>query len=181
MHQLQHRRNHELLMETPAVRPDSAEPDIAAARAVIAEALAEGGGWLAPERVAALLGAYGIPLPETRLAADPEAAAAAASAIGWPVVLKVRSPDITHKTDIGGVALNLGNPDRVRGEAARMLARIRAAQPQARVEGFVVQPMVTRPGAIELIVGLADDAVFGPVVIFGQGGRAVELLHDTTL
>jgi acetyltransferase len=113
--------------------------------------------------------------------ATSDAVAAAAEAVGFPVALKIRSPDLTHKSDIGGVALNLGNPARVRGEAEAMLARVRAARPKARLDGFLVQQMVERPGALELILGVIDDAIFGPVVMVGAGGTAVELLRDTTL
>jgi acetyltransferase len=181
MHRVQYRRNQELLLETPAAHAEESAPDVAAARAVIARATAKGPAWLDAEDVAAVLAAYGIPLPESRIVADPAGAAAAAAAIGFPAALKIRSPDITHKSDIGGVVLNLGTAPRVAAEAEAMLARIRAAQPAARLEGFLVQAMVQRPGAFELIIGLVDDRVFGPVVMFGRGGIAVELVNDTTL
>ncbi len=181
MHRVQYRRNQELLLETPPARPEDFTPDIEAARRAIAAALGAGSAWLEAEACAAVLAAYGIPLPGSRIAADADDASAAAAAMGFPVALKIRSPDIRHKSDVGGVALNLGNPERVRAEAAAMRARIAAARPELRLEGFLVQQMVQRPGAIELIVGLVDDAVFGPVVLFGQGGIAVELLRDTTL
>ena len=112
---------------------------------------------------------------------DPDEAAAVAASIGFPVALKIRSPDITHKSDVGGVALNLGDADRVRREASAMLERVKAARPDARLDGFLLQPMVSRPGAVELLVGLVEDPVFGPVVAFGQGGTAVEIVHDTSL
>jgi acetyltransferase len=181
MHRVQYRRNQELLLETPPARPEDFTPDVAAARRAIAPALAAGAAWLDAEAVAAVLAAYGIPLPCSRIAGDADAAAEAATAMGFPVALKIRSPDIRHKSDVGGVALNLGNPERVRAEAAAMRAKIAAARPNARLEGFLVQEMVKRPGALEVIVGLVDDGVFGPVVMFGQGGVAVELLRDTTL
>ncbi len=181
MHRVQYRRNQELLLETPAARPDDFAPDVEAARRAIAPALGPAPVWLEAEAVAALLGAYGIPQPQSRIAADADAATAAAAAIGFPVALKIRSPDITHKSDLGGVALNLGTAERVHAEAAAMLVRIAKAQPQARLKGFLVQEMVLRPGALELIIGLVDDAVFGPVVLFGQGGIAVEQLNDTSL
>jgi acetyltransferase len=181
MHRIQYRRNQELLMETPAARPDDFVPDTATAHRAITRALAAGGGWLDAESAAAVLGAYGIPLPASRVVADAEAAADAASAIGFPVALKIRSPDLTHKSDIGGVALNLGTAAHVRTEAALMLERVKAAQSRARLEGFLVQAMAQRPGALELILGLIDDPAFGPVVMFGEGGTAVELLQDTTL
>jgi acetyltransferase len=181
MHRVHYRRNQELLLETPAAQPENAAPDEAAVRARLARGAAHGPAWLDAEDVAAVLAAYGIPLPQARIVADAAAAAAAAAAIGFPVALKIRSPDITHKSDVGGVALNLGTTARVAAEAEAMLARVNAAQPAARLEGFLVQQMVHRPGALELIIGLVDDPTFGPVVMFGQGGSAVERLNDTTL
>ncbi len=181
MHRVNYRRHQELLMETPSARPDSFEPDTATARAVIAEALGVAPGWLAADKLAALLGAYGIPFAAPALVADAEAAGEAATRLGFPVALKIRSPDLPHKSDIGGVVLNVGTAERVRTEAAAMQARIKALRPAARLDGFLVQPMVQRPEAFELIVGASEDPVFGPLVMFGQGGTAVELLQDTAL
>ncbi|HYM01730.1 MAG TPA: bifunctional acetate--CoA ligase family protein/GNAT family N-acetyltransferase [Stellaceae bacterium] len=181
MHRVQYRRNQDLLLETPAARLDAITPDVDAVRAIIARALAAGPGWLDAEDAGAVVSAYGIPLPESRIVADADTAMAAATEIGFPVALKIRSPDVTHKSDVGGIALNLGNPGRVRAEAAAMLARVKAARPEARLDGFLVQRMVQRPGAVELIVGVTDDISFGPVIMFGQGGTAVEILNDTTL
>ena len=181
MYRVRHRRNQELLMETPPVRPDAFEPDLEAARRVIATALHAGKSWLDPEEIGLLLAAYGLPLVANHFAGDPVHAASAASTIGFPVVLKIRSGDITHKSDFGGVTLNLGDADRVRQEAEAMLERVKTARPEARLDGFLVQPMVRRPGALELLVGLVEDPVFGPVVAFGQGGTAVDILRDTSL
>jgi acetyltransferase len=181
MHRVRYRRNQELLMETPAGRPDEFAPDVAAVRRVIAAAVSNEPTWLDADQVSAVLSAYGILIPQSRIVATPETAAAAAEAVGFPVALKIRSRDLTHKSDIGGVALNLGNATRVRGEAEAMLARVRTARPAAHLDGFLVQQMVERPGALELILGVIDDAIFGPVVMVGAGGTAVELLHDTTL
>jgi acetyltransferase len=181
MHRVRHRRNRTLLMETPPLRADAFTPDIAAVREVIIQTLAAGESWLALTKAAAVLEAYGIPVVADRPAADPREAAAAATAIGFPVALKIRSLDITHKSDVGGVALNLADPVQVEREAAGMLERIRAMRPGARLDGFLVQPMIRRPGAVELLVGLVEDPVFGPLVAFGQGGTAVEILHDSSL
>ena len=181
MHRVRHHRAQELLLETPAARPDDFAPDAARASAVIAGALCRGGEWLDAEEVAAVLAAYGIPLPKSRLVRDPQEAAEAAAAIGGRVALKIRSPDLVHKSDLGGVVLDLDGPDTVRSEAAAMRGRLEKARPQIRIDGFLVQEMVRFPGAVELIVGILDDAVFGPVVLFGQGGTAVEVVRDTTL
>jgi acetyltransferase len=181
LHRVHHRRNQELLMETLPLRLDTFEPDRLAAQRVIATALTAGKSWLAPEETSAILAAYGVPLVANHFAADPDQAASLAATVGFPIALKIRSPDITHKSDVGGVALNLGGTEGVRREAEGMLGRVKAAHPEARLDGFLVQPMVRRPGAIELLVGLVEDATFGPLVAFGQGGTAVEIVRDTSL
>ena len=181
LHRVRYQRNQTLLMETPPARPDMFEPDLAAARAAIEAALAAGRAWLDADEVAAVLAAYRVPLPLSRQAADPEDAAAAAAAIGFPVALKIRSPDITHKSDVGGIALDLRDEEAVRRAAALLTQRVTKAQPGARLDGYLVQQMVRRPGAIELLAGLADDPVFGPVVVFGQGGTAVEVIDDSAV
>ena len=181
MHRVRYRRSQEMLMQTPAARVDNFTPDVDRAKTVIAGALAAGRLWLDAGEVAGVLGAYGIPLPMIRLAADAESAAAAAAALGTSVALKTRSPDLTHKSEVGGVALDLETPKQVEHAARAMLERVARMRPGARLDGFLVQQMVALPGAIELIVGVLDDPVFGPVVLFGQGGTAVELIADTTL
>jgi len=181
LHRVHHRRNQELLMETPPARLDMFGPDRVTVRRLIAAALAAGKSWLDPEETSAILAAYGLPIVANHFAADPDQAASLAAKVGFPIALKIRSADITHKSDVGGVALNLGNTDRVRREAEGMLRRVKAAHPEARLDGFLVQPMVRRPGAVELLVGLVEDAVFGPLVAFGQGGTAVEIMRDTSL
>ncbi|HEY1259232.1 MAG TPA: bifunctional acetate--CoA ligase family protein/GNAT family N-acetyltransferase [Stellaceae bacterium] len=181
LHRVEHRRNRELLMETPAARPDSFRPDLETAGRVIATALAAGKSWLGLKEVGAVLGAYGLPLVASGFAENPGQAASVAASIGFPVVLKIVSPDIVHKSDLGGVTLNLSDGDQVRSEAAAMLERIERARPSARLDGFLVQPMVRRPAARELLVGLVEDPVFGPLVAFGQGGTAVEIMRDTSL
>jgi acetyltransferase len=110
-----------------------------------------------------------------------DAAAVAARQIGYPVVLKIVSPQISHKSDVGGVALDLANARQVRSAAAAMLKRVAAARPDAAIEGFTVQAMVRRPQALELIAGTHIDPVFGPVILFGAGGTRVEVVADRAL
>ncbi|MBV8334387.1 MAG: bifunctional acetate--CoA ligase family protein/GNAT family N-acetyltransferase, partial [Alphaproteobacteria bacterium] len=181
MHRVDLRRNRELLMETPPARPEGFEPDRESARRAIAAALASGQTWMDPLGTGKVLASYGIPFVATRLADDPDKAANAAVGVGFPVALKILSPDLVHKTDVGGVVLNLADADQVRNNAAAMIKAVKAAQPDARLDGFVVQPMVSRHGAVELIVGLVDDPVFGPLVAFGQGGTAAEIIADSSL
>ncbi|WP_374012923.1 GNAT family N-acetyltransferase [Pseudoxanthomonas koreensis] len=181
---VRHREAQQALMETPPSLPEDFVVDAAAAQAIVADALAQGRQWLDPLEVAALMQAYGIPIAETILAADPDAAVAAAApmlARGTPVALKILSPDIVHKSDVDGVRLNLASADSVREAAAGILARARQLRPQADIHGVTVHPMIVKSKARELICGLADDATFGPVVVFGRGGTAVEVIDDKAL
>jgi len=135
------------------------------------------GGWLAPEALDALLEAYGIRVPGAGLAADADAATALAAQIGYPVVLKLAAADVVHKSEIGGVALNLDGPQAVRAAFADLLARARAGGvPDAAIEGAFVQKMI--PPGVDLIVGIVRDAQFGPLVMAGVGGTQVELLRN---
>jgi len=180
MDRVRFQRGQELLAASPDTA-SGAPADAAAARAVVERAAAAGRTLLEPDEVASVLAAYGIPALRGRTVADVEAAVRAAEEIGGPVALKIRSPQIVHKSDAGGVALDLEGAERVRAAAQAMLARVAQAQPAARIEGFFVEAMSRRPGAIELIVGLSVDRVFGPVILFGRGGTAVELIGDTSL
>ncbi|HET8728659.1 MAG TPA: acetate--CoA ligase family protein, partial [Alphaproteobacteria bacterium] len=181
MHLVHYKRNQELLMETPAAVSDSFRPDIEAARAVIRRAQDENRSWLTEPEAKGVLTAYDIPVVRTLTAAGPDEAARAAGEIGGPVALKILSPEITHKSDLGGVRLNLRTPEAVRIAAEEMLRTIREAAPDASVQGFTVQEMAAMRDAHELIVGIAPDPLFGPVLLFGQGGTAVEVLDDKAI
>ncbi len=174
-------RSQKALMETPPSVPEAFSPRTDLARKLIQQALDEGRNWLGEAEAKSVVAAYGLPVVPTRTARTSDEAATIAAEIGHPVALKILSPDITHKSDVGGVALNLPTGSIVRETAERMIARIRGAQPKARLQGFTVQAMVNRPNAYELIVGVQDDPQFGPVILFGQGGVAVELLDDSAL
>jgi acetyltransferase len=181
MHMVTYRRNQELLMETPPSVPATFKVDTEAVRAIVARALTAGRDWLSEPESKAVLSAYAIPTVPTSVVESPKAAAVRAAEIAAPVALKILSPDITHKSDVGGVVLDLATPGAVKEAAEAMLSRIRAVKPEARIEGFSVQPMVHRPGAYELIVGVAEDEQFGPLILFGQGGTAVEVVGDRAL
>ena len=181
MHLVRYVEANRHLMETPPSVPTEFTSDTEAARQVIAEALAAGKTWLDPLEVNRLFKAYGIPIAPAVLARDDKEAAAAARSLlarGQGVVVKVLSPDIIHKSDVDGVRLNLTSEKAVEAETANILRRAHAARPAARLTGVTVQPMVVRPKARELIIGLADDLTFGPVVVFGSGGTAVEVIDD---
>jgi acetyltransferase len=173
-----YRRNQELLMQTPPSIAEEFVPDTAAARGVIETALAEGRAELTEPEAKRVLAAYGIPVVETRVARDAEEAVRVADDLGYPVVLKILSPDISHKSDVGGVRLDLKSAGEVRGAADAVRKRCAELRPLAKLEGFAVQKMVQRGGAHELIAGVATDPAFGPVILFGQGGTAVEVVGD---
>ncbi len=177
-----YRRNQAQLLQAPAAVLPGSPPDKAAVQALVQQVLASGRELLTEHEAKAVLAAYRIPVVATRtVGTQPDEAAKMAEAIGFPVVLKIWSDDITHKSDVGGVMLHLGSADEVRLAAQAMLVRVRAARPQARLQGFTVQAMVQRSHAQELIVGASIDRVFGPVMLFGQGGTAVEVLADRAM
>ncbi|WP_045726608.1 bifunctional acetate--CoA ligase family protein/GNAT family N-acetyltransferase [Xanthomonas sp. GPE 39] len=184
MHLVRYREAQAALMETPPSLPDDVVFDVAAARAIVDAALAAGQAWLDPLATTQLLAAYGIPTAPVAHAASADAAAELAApmlAQGVAVAVKIHSADIPHKSDVDGVRLNLVSVEAVRDAAEGILARARAARPDARIDGVLVQPSLLRPKARELIVGIADDPVFGPVIVFGRGGTAVEVIDDKAL
>ena len=184
MHVVRWSEARDALMQTPPSMPEQFSPDRNAARKVIDAALMDRRGWLDPLEISALFAAYGIPMVSSVLAANPDEAAGHAAEFigaGLPVALKILSPDIQHKSDIGGVRLNLTTAPAVRSAAAEILDRARTIQPQARIAGVIVQPMIVRPQARELIAGFADDPTFGLVIVFGRGGTAVEVIDDKAL
>jgi acetyltransferase len=184
MHLVRHREAIDALQAVPPSLPDDFVPDVVAARAIVQAAVAEGRRWLDPPEVKRLLDAYQIDMVATLEAAEPEQAVALAQSLfaqGDKVVLKVLSRDITHKSDVGGVVLNLATAAEVRTAATDILARARKLRPDARLAGVLVQPMVLRAKARELIVGIAGDPTFGPVIVFGRGGTAVEIINDKAL
>src|SRR5215472_8950798 len=184
MHVVRWSEARDVLMQTPPSLPEQFSSDLDAARRVINAALADRRGWLDPIEIHALFEAYGIPMVRSVPAANADAAASSAAAFlaaGLPVVLKILSPDIQHKSDVGGVRLNLASAPAVRNAAAEILDRARTIRPDARIAGVVVQPMIVRPQARALIAGFADDPTFGPVIVFGRGGTAVEVIDDKAL
>ena len=177
-----HRRSQAQLMEVPpALHGAERAPDLAAARAIRDGALAAGRKLLTEREANALLAAFGLPVPRSAVAGTRDAAVAAARDIGFPVVLKIHSPDITHKSDVGGVRLHVRNAHMAAAAYDAMMRDVRAARPDARIDGALVQPMLGYEHAREVLVGVATDAVFGPVISFGAGGVAVEAVRDTAV
>ncbi len=182
MQLVDYRRSQTLLMETPPSVPEAIAVDGAAVRAILdRHPVAGGEHWLPDAEAKAVLAAYGIATVPTRVAGSVEEAARIADELAAPVALKVLSPDVTHKSDVGGVVLDLEGSAAVAAAAERIADNLARARPDARLEGFTVQPMVERAGAYELIVGMHRDAQFGAVLMFGEGGTAVELVRDSAL
>jgi len=179
-----YRRNQAQLMEVPAAlarRGDMPRPDLRAATAIRDAALAERRSILTEHEAKALLAACGLPVPASRICRDRESAVSAAREIGFPVAIKILSPDITHKTDVGGVRLNLQNADMVASAFDDMMRHVRLLRPDARIDGALVQPMLRFAHSREVLVGVSTDAVFGPVISFGSGGVSVEAVRDTAI
>lgn len=180
-HLLSYARNLETLHETPREVPLAMPAPAADAADPILAAHAAGRDQLTEVEAMSLVERYGIPTTRPRVARSVDEAVAAARAIGHPVVLKVMSPQITHKTDVGGVELGLGNDEAVRAAFERIVAGAARHRPDATVEGVTVERMVTTAGGFELILGAKRDPVFGPVLLVGSGGVAAEVYQDTAL
>jgi acetyltransferase len=173
-------RNLETLYETPRTIPVSFALDRGRAKELMGAVLAEGRGVLSETSSKTLLDAYEIPVTRPLPALSADDAVAVAADLGYPVALKVRSPEVTHKTDVGGVELGLGSGEEVRAAYERILASVREHLPEADVQGVTVQPMA-RSSGYELVLGARKDATFGAVILLGAGGVAAELLRDQAL
>jgi acetyltransferase len=175
-------RAQEALMRTPPSLPEDLGLDRETASHTIRGVMAAGRSVLSEVEAKGLLGAYGIPAVPTEVARDPEQVGALAErwiAEYGACVIKVLSDDISHKSDVGGVRLGLERADEARRAAEAMQQRIARLMPAAKIKGFTVQPMIRRPDAHELILGMSVDPTFGPLMMFGAGGTAVEVLRDT--
>ncbi len=169
------------IYETPTLPSDEEHPvDRARAEALISSVRAEGRTLLTEDESKDLLAAYGIPITETVVAPTVEEAVAAADRIGYPIVVKLYSHTITHKTDVGGVQLNLKDAAAVRSAYELIRVSVTEKKGAEHFEGVTVQPMVNWTG-YELIIGSSIDPQFGPVLLFGMGGQLVELFKDRAL
>ena len=169
MHMVEYRRNQKQLRETP-VLPDSLTANTSEAHALLQQAIDDGATTLDTHEVSPVLRAYGIHTLPTWIAADSAEAVHIAEQIGYPVALKLRSPDIPHKSEVQGVMLYLRTAAEVQQAADAMIDRVRLAWPQARIHGLLVQSMANRAGAQELRVVVEHDPVFGPLIMLGEGG-----------
>ncbi len=174
----EYNRNQQNLIEIPPSVSEEFKPDKKKVRAIIEKVLTEKRNILTEPEAKDVLSGYHIPVIKTLIARDADEAVVHAKEIGFPVALKILSKDISHKSDIGGVLLNIESESILQLGAEGMLAKIKRLKPEANIEGFTVQEMVNRPGAYELIIGVATDPIFGPVILFGQGGVSVEVIND---
>jgi acetyltransferase len=181
MHLVSYARNLEMLYETPRPVPLAFPAGREQFDKQFRAGLQAGPGVLSEVESKRLLQAYGIPVTETFVARSADEAAERAEQVGYPVVLKVHSPQITHKTDVGGVKLNLANPADVRQAFEQIMSTAHSRRPEAHLEGVSVQPMADLKQGIELILGMKKDPTVGPVLMIGAGGVTAELFHDRAL
>jgi acetyltransferase len=175
------RSNQELLQQVPPAISSSVEPDLEGARMIIEAALVDRRRSLTEIESKSLLSAFGVPVSTTILARNANEATLVAHQVGFPVVIKINSPDITHKSEVGGVRLNLKNAHEVREAYTEMMERVQSLASNARLEGVVVQRYVERLGKTEVYIGMATDPLFGPIISFGAGGEHVRWANDRAL
>lgn len=170
-------RNLKMLYETPATIPHAFEPDIEANKKIIKQAMEAGRGALTEAEAKEVLKNYGIPVLDNGIAASAKEAGRIAAELGYPVAMKILSPDIIHKTDIGGVKLNINSKEEAEKAFKSIMESARQHDPQAVIDGVFIEPMIKKQ--YELLIGCKKDALFGPAIVFGMGGVAVEVFKDT--
>ncbi|MDD2720971.1 MAG: bifunctional acetate--CoA ligase family protein/GNAT family N-acetyltransferase [Gallionella sp.] len=174
-------QNQKLLMQMPGPLSHHLEPDVEGARMVIEGALQDKRRVLSEMESKAVLSAFHIPVAQTMIARSPNEALLIAQQLGFPVAMKVNSRDITHKSDAGGVMLNLTNAQAVRAAYHEITENIKRNRPGSHVDGISIQPMIVKKNGRELMVGVIRDPVFGPVITFGAGGTTVEVMGDASV
>ncbi len=173
-----YRSNQHALLQAPAPISCSREPDVEGARLIIENALNERRYTLSNTESKAILRAFHIPTSPSINVSNAADALVAAENLGLPVAMKINSPDLTHKSDVGGVRLNIREPRSVRTAFHEMVDEISSANPEAEIIGVTIEPMINRPHAREIMIGIMQDPVFGPVISLGIGGMAVEIFAD---
>ena len=178
LHIVHYNRNQEMLMQTPPSAPVEFAPRTDEARTVVARALLETNGVLSGPAAKAVLAAYDVPVAESGFARTAKEAGVMAAEFGFPAALSIISPDVPHKWEVGGVALRLGSAEAVTTAARLMVQQVGQEIAGARIDGFSVQRMTFRPHARQLMIGVATDPLFGPVIVFGDGGRSADVIRD---
>ena len=171
-------RNQRALLQTPGPLAAQGAPDLESARLIVDAALAERRSVLSEMESKALLAAFRIPIARTVVARSAHEAMLIAGELGMPVAMKIDSPDITHKSDVNGVRLNVASAQAVQDTWQQIVDEVKRRRPEARINGVTVEPMVRRANGRELMVGVIRDPVFGPAIVFGTGGTAVEVHRD---
>ncbi|MEZ5282051.1 MAG: bifunctional acetate--CoA ligase family protein/GNAT family N-acetyltransferase [Acidimicrobiales bacterium] len=177
----QHHRNRRLALETPGPLSDKHAPDLEGARMIVESALVDDREMLSDVESKALLRAFRIPINVTMEAGTATEALIAAETVGFPVAMKINSPDITHKSDVGGVRINIGDAAEVKRAFRDIVDSVAQQRPDARIKGVTVEQMAQVNAARELVVGASRDQVFGPTILFGAGGTMVEVLEDSAV
>jgi acetyltransferase len=176
-----HHRNRKLALEVLGPLSPSTAPDLDGARLIIQAALADDREMLSDLEAKAVLKAFRIPINVTFEAESATEALVAASSVGFPVAMKISSPDITHKSDVGGVRTGIGDAAEVKRVFRDICERVRRERPGARIKGVTVEAMSNIEAPRELVIGASRDPVFGPTILFGAGGTAVEVLADNAV
>lgn len=177
-------RAQKVLMRVPSSRGEDLRGDSEAVLDILRHAASEDRRMLTEPEAKAVIGAYGIPVPETVIVRTGEEAGKATERLlrnSAKVVVKLLSKEISHKSDVGGVVLDIATPEAAVAAVREIEERLRQTGDAGKIDGFVVQPMVKRKGGQELILGVGRDPIFGPTVLFGAGGTAVEILDDTAI
>lgn len=172
------------LMRVPSSLSGDVAGDRDAVAAILKKAAKDGRDMLTEQEAKSVLAAYGMDVPEDLMARKPaqvEKMAAELLARSERMVVKLVSRQISHKSDVGGVVLNIETPEAARAAAKGIAKRVKKLKPGAEIDGYALQPMISRPHAQELIVGMSHDPIFGPVILFGAGGVAVEVMEDTAI
>ncbi len=175
---VEYHHNQQLLLEVPGPMRESSTADVDGARLIIETALSEDRTLLSRAESNAVLSAFGIPVMPVIACRSPNEALVAAESLGLPVAMKINSPDITHKTDVDGVQLNVSSAQAVRNAYNELIERVKEHRPDAHIEGVTVESMYQRPYGRELMAGIIRDQVFGPVIVFGAGGTMLEFVRD---
>ncbi len=174
-------RNYQLLLQVPDALSFHIKPDINGANLIIESALSERRKILTTIESKAILSAFGIPVTPTSAAYTAEEALIIAESIGFPIVMKILSPDISHKQEVGGVQLNINNAEAVRQFFQSMTEHAKKQKPNAKILGVTIEKMYKKPNDRELMIGMIQDVIFGPVISFGAGGSLVEVMQDRAL
>ncbi|HOL65116.1 MAG TPA: acetate--CoA ligase family protein, partial [Accumulibacter sp.] len=173
--------NQKLLLQTPAPSSKHSRPETEGAKMLIEAVLHERRKLLSEMESKAVLRAFRIPVAQTMVAHTPTESLLLAEQIGFPIAMKIDSPDIMHKSEVGGVRLNITNAPAARNAYHDIIETVKKRHPTARITGLSIEPYLARPNGRELMIGISRDRIFGPIITFGAGGTEVEVFSDRTV